>query len=257
MTLEYWIYAVTYISIFSFLIIERYKQGHAFTITKRDALFLLIDAIAKLVTLALSVYAMLWIVNLISSFEILSVSNLPIPMFLSAVMAFLLIDFFHYFSHRLHHKIPALWRFHRLHHADKSVDALTSVLHHPFEVASVFLVSITCYVLFDIPVIIILAHAFVAGLHSPFTHTKMHLPEKFDRFLAYLIITPNFHRLHHSLDVKEGNSNFGIIFPFWDRLFSTYRYIDSKGLSVIIFGVSADKSPRLISLKELLVNPLR
>jgi sterol desaturase/sphingolipid hydroxylase (fatty acid hydroxylase superfamily) len=157
----------------------------------------------------------------------------------------------------LHHKIPTLWRFHRLHHVDKNVDALTTVLHHPLEMASSFLVNITCYVLFDMPVIIILAHAFVSALHSPFTHTKMLLPEKLDRFLTYFIITPNFHRLHHSLDVTEGNSNFGIIFPFWDRLFGTCCYVSNRAVSEFKFGVSADKSPQSLSLKELLVNPLR
>jgi sterol desaturase/sphingolipid hydroxylase (fatty acid hydroxylase superfamily) len=257
MTLEHWIYAVTYISIFSFLIVERYKQEHVFSITKRDVLFLIIDVIAKLVNLTLSVYAILWVVNLIAPLEILSVSNLPISKFLSVVMAFLLVDFFHYFSHRLHHKIPTLWRFHRLHHADKKVDALTTVLHHPFEMASSFLVNITCYVLFDIPVIIILTHAFIAGLHSPFTHTRMLLPEKLDKFLSYFIISPNFHRLHHSLDIKEGNSNFGIIFPFWDRLFGTRFYKDNIQMQAMQFGLSADKSPESLTFKELLVNPFR
>ena len=257
MSLEYWIYTLAYISIFSFLIIERYKQERAFLITKRDGLFLIIDITAKLVNLTLSVYVMLWVVNLISPFQMLSISNLPVPIVLSAVIAFVLVDFFQYFSHRLHHKIPALWRFHRLHHTDKKVDALTTVLHHPFEVISSFLVNIICYVLFDIPVIIIIAHTFIAGLHGPFTHSTILLPEKIDRILNYFIITPNLHRVHHSLDMKEGNSNFGIVFPFWDRLFGTYCFVSNKALSAIKLGVSDDKSPQAVSLREFFVNPLR
>jgi sterol desaturase/sphingolipid hydroxylase (fatty acid hydroxylase superfamily) len=257
MTFEYWIYVVTYISIFGFFVAERYKQGRVFSITKRDILFLLIDIIAKLVHLTLAVYAMLGVVNFISPFEILSLANLPIPMFLNVVIAFLLVDLFHYLSHRLHHKVPILWRFHRLHHSDKKVDVLTTFLHHPFEIISTFLVNVTCYVLLDIPVIIILGYALFSAVHSPFTHTTLFLHEKLDRFLSYFIITPNFHRLHHSLDVKEGNSNFGIVFPFWDKLFGTCCYVSNRAVSEIKFGVSADKSPQLLSFKELLVNPFR
>lgn len=257
MTLEHWIYVVTYISIFGFVVAERYKQESAFSITKRDVLFLTVDVIAKLVNLTLSVYAMLWVVNLIAPFEMLSVASLPIPIFLNVAIAFLLIDLFHYLSHRLHHKVPILWRFHRLHHSDKKVDVLTTFLHHPFEIISTFLVNVTCYVLLDIPVIIILVYALFSAVHSPFTHTTMLLPEKLARFLSYFIITPNFHRLHHSLDVKEGNSNFGIVFPFWDKLFGTCCYVSNRAVSEIKFGVSADKSPQLLSLKELLVNPFR
>jgi sterol desaturase/sphingolipid hydroxylase (fatty acid hydroxylase superfamily) len=134
---------------------------------------------------------------------------------------------------------------------------LTTALHHPFEITSSFLVSITCYVLLDIPVIILLAYALFSAFHSPFTHTTMLVPEKLNRFLSYFIITPNFHRPHHSLDIEESNNNFGIVFPFWDKLFGTYRYASNRAVSVIKLGVSADKSPQSLSLKELLVNPFR
>lgn len=257
MTLEYWIYIIAYASVFSFLILERYSFEHKFLINKRDVLFLAIEISAKLFNLVLSMFAMLWLVNMIAPFEIISISNLAIPMFLNVVIAFLLIDFFHYLSHHLHHKVPFLWRLHRLHHADKKVDALTTLLHHPFEAASTFLINLICYVLFDIPVIVILAHALIAGLHSPFTHTRMILSEKVDRFLSYFIITPNFHRLHHSLDIKDGNSNFGIVFPFWDRLFGTYHHKSVAELLQIKFGISANQSPKELTVKELMINPFR
>ena len=257
MTLEYWIYILAYASVFSFLIIERYKLDRSFSVSRRDVLFLVTEISAKLVSLGLSVFLMLWFVNLVGPFEIFSISNLAIPIFLNVVIAFLLVDFFHYLSHYLHHKVPLLWRFHRLHHADKEVDALTTFLHHPFEVVSTFATSFVCYVLFDIPVIIILVYALAVGVHSPFTHTKMMLSEKIDRILSNYIITPNFHRLHHSIDMKEGNSNFGIIFPFWDRLFGTYHHKSSAQLRKIKLGINANQSPRALTVKEFVINPFR
>lgn len=257
MSLEYWVYATTYISLFSFLFVERYSRDHAFSLTKRDALYLVIEIISKLVGLALSIYVMLWFVNLVAPFEIVSISNLSIPIYFNIAVAFLLVDFFHYCSHRLHHQVPWLWRFHRLHHADKKVDAMTTVLHHPFELVTAFFVNFGCYVLFDIPVIIILVHALVVGLHGPFSHTRIILSERVNQILSYLLITPNVHRIHHSLDMKESNSNFGIIFPFWDMLLGSYCFKDKTSLIQIKYGVSKKQSPKRLTLMELLGNPFR
>ena len=255
MTLEYWIYAATYISLFSFLVFERSSLDSSVSLAKRDILYLILEITAKLVGLALSLYTMLWLVNFVAPYEIISVTNLSIPLFLTIVIAFLLVDFFHYLSHRIHHQIPVLWRFHRLHHADKKVDAMTTVLHHPFEIISAFIINISCYVLFDIPVIIILVHALIAGLHAPFTHTRITLPERLNRWLSYFIITPNFHRVHHSINLKEGNNNFGIIFPFWDKLLGSYCYKDNASLLKMKYGISKKQSPNKLTLKELLLNP--
>lgn len=257
MTLDYWIYAVTYTSLFGFLFFERYRLNGTVSLTKRDALYLIIEIIAKLIGLVLSLYVLLWFVNLVAPFEIMSVSNLSIPIYLNAPIAFLLVDFFHYCSHRLHHQVPLLWRLHRLHHADKTVDAMTTFLHHPFELISIFVVNFGCYVLFDIPVIIILVHTLVVAFHAPFSHTRILLAEKLNRVLSTFIITPNVHRIHHSLDMKESNSNFGNIFPFWDRLFGTYAYRNREPLFHMKYGISKNKSPNNLTLMELLKNPLK
>lgn len=257
MALNYWIYAVTYMALFGFLFFERYTQDSAISLTKRDALYLVTEIIAKLVGLALSLYVLLWFVNLVAPFEIISISNLSIPIYLNAPIAFLLVDFFHYCSHRLHHQVPLLWRFHRLHHADKTVDAMTTFLHHPLELISIFVVNFAGYVLFDIPVIIILVHTLVVALHAPFSHTRILLPERVNRVLSYFIITPNVHRIHHSLDMKESNSNFGNIFPFWDKLFGSYASRDRGALLHMKYGISKNKSPNELTLMALLKNPLK
>lgn len=257
MPLEYWVYVITYISLFSFLVFERYSLEGAVLLTKRDALYVVVEITAKLTGIILSLYATLWVVDFFAPYEIVSIAALPIPLFFSTVIAFLAVDFFHYFSHRLHHKIPLLWRFHRLHHTDKKVDVMTTFLHHPFEIISSFLVNVSCYVLLDIPVIVILVYSLVAALHAPFTHTRFTLSEKINGLLSCIIVTPNFHRVHHSIDFKEGNSNFSIVFSFWDRLFGSYCKKDHASFLKIKYGVSKKQSPVSITVVDFFVNPFK
>jgi sterol desaturase/sphingolipid hydroxylase (fatty acid hydroxylase superfamily) len=148
-----------------------------------------------------------------------------------------------------------LWRLHRAHHSDKGVNSITSFIHHPFETISTFFIGISMYVIFDIPVVAILCHSILMVIHSPFSHTSLHIPRHIEKILSYVIVTPNFHRAHHSLDMKEGNSNFGIIFPFWDRLFGTYIRKTYPQMKAIKFGISLRESPSGNSLKEYLINP--
>jgi sterol desaturase/sphingolipid hydroxylase (fatty acid hydroxylase superfamily) len=135
------------------------------------------------------------------------------------------------------------------------VNSITSFIHHPLETVSAFFIGISMYVIFDIPVIAIFCHSIFMVVHSPFSHTTLHILRRTEKILSYVIVTPNFHRAHHSLDMKEGNSNFGIIFPFWDRLFDTYIPKTSTQMRAIKFGINLRESPEGNSLKEYLINP--
>ena len=157
--------------------------------------------------------------------------------------------------HRVSHKIPYLWKLHRLHHSDQKVDAVTTFLHHPFEIIVNSLLIIALYVVFDIPVVVIVWFSYFGAVHSAFTHTELLIPEKIDRYLKYFIITPNIHRIHHSQDMKEGNSNFGNVFPWWDMLFKTYEHKNAENLNQLEFGINAKESPKSNSIKSLLINP--
>jgi sterol desaturase/sphingolipid hydroxylase (fatty acid hydroxylase superfamily) len=110
-------------------------------------------------------------------------------------------------------------------------------------------------VLFDIPVPVILTYGLIAGLHSLLTHFKVLLPEKCNKYLSYLIVTPNFHRVHHSLDMKEGNSNFGIVFPYWDRLFGTFTPKKYSQMKTIKLGISSNQTPKEQTILKFLINP--
>lgn len=224
-------------------------------ITKREILVGILFGLTQFVNWLLKAYIILLLVNWIGPFEIFSFSNMPVPKILSIILSFLFIDFFSYFSHWSFHKIQFLWSLHRLHHSDKSVDTITTFFHHPLERVADFFINVTIFVLFDIPVPVILFYGLIASLHAPLTHFKILLPEKLNKILSYLIVTPNFHRIHHSLDMKEGNSNFGIIFPFWDKLFGTYVSKTSAQMRVMKLGISLRESPAGNSLKEYLMNP--
>jgi sterol desaturase/sphingolipid hydroxylase (fatty acid hydroxylase superfamily) len=171
-----------------------------------------------------------------------------------SVVKFLFLDFFHYLSHRLHHAIPLLWRLHRLHHSDRNVNALTTVLHHPLEIATGFIGLIVAAVTFDVPVIVLTVYSVVFGLHSAFTHLNLVLPPPLDRWLKWVVVTPNFHRVHHALDMRDSNSNFGLIFVFWDYLFRT---VAQQSRSQMEFGISRDQTPQQDSIGAYLANPLR
>jgi sterol desaturase/sphingolipid hydroxylase (fatty acid hydroxylase superfamily) len=131
---------------------------------------------------------------------------------------------------------------------------MTSWLHHPFEAISIYLIITFLFVVFDIPLEFIYWYSIIFILHVAFTHTKMYVPDHIDSWLRYLIVTPNAHRLHHSTDMKEGNSNFGQIFLFWDVLFKTHMKTSSNKIH---FGIRSNETPQKSSLKYFLINPFK
>ena len=224
-------------------------------LTKRDISIFMLLGIGEFFTWLLKAFAVLLFVNFLAPFEIFSFSNLSVPRYLSIVISFLFIDFSGYFTHWLFHRISVLWKLHKLHHSDRAVDAITTFFHHPLEGVANFLLNTLIFVLFDLPVPVILLYGVVASIHAPLTHFKILLPERWNKIVSNLIVTPNFHRIHHALDMKEGNSNFGIVFPFWDKLFGTYISKTSAQIKAIKFGIEDLKTPKSYSVKELLINP--
>ena len=224
-------------------------------LTKRDASIFMLLGIGEFVTWLLKAFAVLLFVNFLAPFEIFSLSNLSVPRYLSIFISFLFIDFAGYFTHWLFHKVSVLWKLHKLHHSDRAVDTITTFFHHPLEGVANFLLNTLIFVLFDVPVPVILLYGVVASIHAPLTHFKILLPEKWNKIVSCLIVTPNFHRIHHSLDMKEGNSNFGIVFAFWDMLFGTYISKTSAQMKAIKFGIEDLKTPKSYSVKEFLINP--
>lgn len=233
------------------------KIAKIIELKEHDSSRILVSLIGGFIGLTFNFFLLIYIVEAISPFEVFSISSWGIPLTLNFVISFLLIDLLHYISHRLHHQLPLLWRFHRLHHSEEKVDTLTSLLHHPFEVISSHVINVIGYLIFDIPVVAIFYHSCAVLLNAPLTHIKLFLPESYDRFLSMIFVTPNFHSAHHSLDFKESNSNFGIVFSFWDILFGTVAKIPLSRLVKMEVGIALDQSPISPSLKEYLLNPFK
>jgi sterol desaturase/sphingolipid hydroxylase (fatty acid hydroxylase superfamily) len=152
--------------------------------------------------------------------------------------AFLLLDLLNYAVHRCQHAVPLLWRLHALHHSDPDVDVTTSVRHHPIEYLLAGAVYWLAVVALDIPLAIVAAHALAVFVAAAVTHGNIRLPEWLERFLQPVVITLDFHLLHHSLAPDQANANFGAVFSFWDRLFGTYVRLPRAELPSIVFGVA-------------------
>lgn len=233
--------------------LERLFLKEKIHLTERDRLILTVQFLSMPASFLIAFFLLSPLVSFSSNFEVLSLSNLDIPRPLSMVLCFLVIDLLYYASHRIHHRFNLLWRLHRLHHSDREVDVLTSYLHHPLEFLSGYVLLTFAYVLLDLPLVVVGFYGLAFSVHVAFTHTKIKLPTKIDRWLSLLIVTPSMHRIHHLNRDRYTHSNFGQIFSFWDRLIGTYQ----AKVAYQYFGVEKSKSPTFTSLKGLIANPIK
>ena len=161
------------------------------------------------------------------------------PFWLKLVLGILLIDLFQYLLHLASHYVPWWWRLHRIHHSDTSVDASTAIRHHPLEVLLNSFLLVLLLKATGVAVEAILLYGLLQLLHGLFCHANLALPTGVDRWLRWFIITPDMHVVHHSLHMDEGNSNFGTLFPWWDRLLRSYCAQPQLGNDAVRLGVSA------------------
>lgn len=161
----------------------------------------------------------------------------------------LMTDFALYFQHLIGHKVSLLWRFHRVHHTDSSVDFSTTGRFHPLGVPLRFLVQLPMVVLIGPDALELFILLFLSSFYSVFTHANINIPERLDKYLELIFVTPDMHRIHHSQDIKETDSNYGFIFSFWDRLFRTKTrkdYDKQKDIKIGLKEVSKENSSRLL-----------
>ncbi len=141
----------------------------------------------------------------------------------AVVVAVIVLDFVIYLQHVLFHALPFLWRLHRVHHADLDVDVTTGVRFHPLEMAISFGIKLSAVVLLGAPALAVLIFEIALNATSLFNHANLKLPTSFEFMLRLLLVTPDMHRIHHSADARETNTNFGFNLPWWDYLLGTYR----------------------------------
>ncbi|HWX37278.1 MAG TPA: sterol desaturase family protein [Steroidobacteraceae bacterium] len=176
---------------------------------------------------------------------------------LSFVAGFLLLDLMRYAVHRCEHAVPLFWRFHALHHSDPDVDVTTSVRHHPIEYVVASAVYWLAMLLLNVPVVVVVSHGLAVFGTASLQHGNIRLPEWLERWLQPVVVTPDMHRIHHSVIFNQANSNYGAVLSIWDRLFGTYTRISRVQHDRIVFGVR--ELPRRDGLKPsaMLLTPWR
>lgn len=175
--------------------------------------------------------------------------SLGLPPWLLVVVSFLLIDLIAYLQHAVFHLLPWLWRIHRVHHSDPVLDASTGVRHHPLEALIGSFVQLTLLVVMGLPLLVILAYIVITTVWQYFSHANVRLPETADRLIRLVLVTPGMHRVHHSVRMDEGNSNFGMVLSIWDRLFGTYRWRGLSEQSDMVLGIEGQTARQgLLSL---------
>jgi sterol desaturase/sphingolipid hydroxylase (fatty acid hydroxylase superfamily) len=184
--------------------------------------------------------------------------NHPIvPFALRFVLAVILVDLVRYGTHYLFHRIPFLWRIHQVHHSDPDFDLTTGVRTHPGEVFLVQGVNLLAVALLAPPPVAVIALGVGTAMQNFFSHANLRLPGWVDAGLGWFMVTPDLHRIHHSDDFAEQNTNFGVLVPWWDKLFGTYLAAPALGHEKMGVGLLGFKDGRSMNVLHLLAMPFR
>lgn len=171
------------------------------------------------------------------------------------IAGLIILDLIIYLQHRLFHRIPLLWRMHRMHHTDLDLDVSTGTRFHPLEITISLLIKMAAVLLFGISPLTVLLFEIILNATSMFNHANLALPGPVDRRLRLVLVTPDMHRVHHSVIPKETDSNFGFCQPWWDRLLGTYREQPREGHLGMTIGLREFRDPTRLSLWQLLKIP--
>jgi sterol desaturase/sphingolipid hydroxylase (fatty acid hydroxylase superfamily) len=182
---------------------------------------------------------------------------LAVPGWLAAILGFILLDLTIYVQHVAFHHVPALWRLHRMHHADLDIDVTTGVRFHPIEILISMAIKMAVVIALGIPALAVLIFEIVLNATAMFNHSNVALPPALDRIARWLVVTPQMHQVHHSIERFETDSNFGFNLPWWDRLFGTYRAAPVAGEQGMIIGLPVFRDPAELRFDRLLTQPFR
>ena len=180
-----------------------------------------------------------------------------LPFWLEVLVSLVVLDLVIYLQHVLFHAVPALWRLHRMHHADLDFDVTTGSRFHPVEIVLSALLKMAAVIVIGPPAAAVIIFDVLLNGTSMFNHGNVRMPAGLDRVLRWIVVTPDMHRLHHSDLPTETNCNFGFNLPWWDRLFGTYRAQPSAGHESMTIGLDAFREPGDLHLHRMLVQPLR
>jgi sterol desaturase/sphingolipid hydroxylase (fatty acid hydroxylase superfamily) len=182
-------------------------------------------------------------------------NNQNIPFIIGFPAALLMMDGAIYIQHVLFHTLPLLSRFHGMHHTDMDLDVSSGARFHPVEIIISMLIKLSVISIIGPSVLSVIIFEIGINMLSMFNHGNIYIPVKIDRILRYIIVTPDMHRVHHSIIKSETNSNFGFNFPWWDRLFGTYCAQPKEGHDKMIIGIPKFQDSKNLHLHKMLVQP--
>ena len=180
-----------------------------------------------------------------------------IPFWLAFMLSVLALDLAIYLQHVMFHAVPALWRLHRMHHADLEFDVSTGLRFHPVEILLSMGIKLAVVVALGPPAVAVLVFEVLLNATAMFNHSNIRIPTAIDHILRLVVVTPDMHRVHHSIHPSETNSNFGFNLPWWDRLLGTYRPQPRDGHEAMTIGIEQFRTRRDLWLDRMLVQPLR
>ena len=182
-------------------------------------------------------------------------NNFDLPYGLDLMVGIIVLDLTIYLQHVMFHAIPIFWRLHMMHHADLDYDVTTGSRFHPIEIILSMGIKMSVVVILGPPIAAVLIFEIILNGVAMFNHGNVLLPKKIDRIMRYLVVTPDMHRVHHSVIISETNSNYGFNLPWWDRLFGTYCDQPAKGHKDMTIGLSQFREPKKLTLPWLLALP--
>ena len=207
--------------------------------------------LARLMLPVVPVGAALWASqNELGLFNVIGVPALAV-----GTLSFLTLDFLIYVQHHLFHAIPMFWRLHRMHHTDLDFDVTTGLRFHPIEILLSLIIKIVAVVTLGADPVAVLVFEIVLNGTSLFNHANLALPNWLDRILRFCVVTPDMHRVHHSIRREETDSNFGFNLPWWDYLLGTYRAQPMDGHDGMTIGLPIFRDERAINLGRLVIQP--
>jgi sterol desaturase/sphingolipid hydroxylase (fatty acid hydroxylase superfamily) len=183
--------------------------------------------------------------------------QINLPTWIEGLIAFVVLDLAIYVQHRVFHAVPVLWRLHRMHHADVELDVTSGARFHPAEILLSLGIKFAVVTALGAPALAVLLFEIVLNATAMFNHSNVRMPVFVEGVLRCLVVTPDMHRVHHSMLRRETDSNFGFNFPWWDRLFGTYRHEPDAGHEGMALGLEEFRDPRELRLDRLLTQPLR
>jgi sterol desaturase/sphingolipid hydroxylase (fatty acid hydroxylase superfamily) len=185
-------------------------------------------------------------------------NHFRVPFWLALPVGVIALDFVIWLQHVMVHAVPLLWRLHRVHHADLDIDVTTGARFHPLEIGLSMLIKVAAIAVLGPPVLAVVIFEVLLNATAMFNHGNVRLPAGFDRVLRWFVVTPDMHRVHHSVEDDEMNANFGFNLPWWDRLFDTYRAQPRAGHETMVIGLRGHRDSREVArLPGMLMLPFR